>query len=116
MLAGVEHETVIKMSPGVPDPVAAFEDDMRYVAPLELARRCQSGRSGPDHHGVHSHSVFRYSMSARRFSSVLMRGQTSCPRFDEPGRVTENQSRFPPNLRKSSVSFSPAYAGFVNSR
>ena len=37
--------------------------------------------------------VFRYSINARRFASVLIRGHTSCPPLPDPSRETKNQLR-----------------------
>ena len=41
-------------------------------------------------------------MSARRFASVRMRGQTLCPPLPAPGRAVLNQSRSAPNRRRRS--------------
>ena len=85
-LRGVQHEAVVQVRPGLADLVAALEHDVRDAAPRQLARRRQTRRAGADHEDVVesvidrcAHSVFRYSISARRFASVRIRGQTVVP-------------------------------------
>lgn len=108
MLPRVQDEPIVQMNPRMPDRVAALEHEMTDSGPRELARRCQAGRTGADHDCVvrvdtclDGYNVFKYSINARRFSSVPIRGHMSCPPFPHPSRAVLNQSRSLPNFFRS---------------
>ena len=73
----------------------------RKSCPLRLGP-CSATRRSKRRDWIYS--VSRYSMSARRLSSVRIRHHTSCPILDEPGRAVLNQLRSPPNRRSSARS------------
>jgi hypothetical protein len=117
MLSGMKDEAVVQMNPRVPDGLAAFEHDMTDPGPRELSRRSQAGRAGAnddrlvkfDGCASDGYNVLRYSINARRFSSVRIRVHMSCPWFPHPSRAVLNQFRSLPNLRSSCKSpFAPS--------
>ncbi len=61
------------------------------------------------------YSVFRYSINARRFSSVLIRSHMSWPPFPHPSRAVLNQLRSLPNRRSSCKSSLAPSSGSRNS-
>ena len=79
MPAGVQDQAVIQPSPRVADLVTALEDAVLYAGPRQLTRTGQSRWPCADDNGLvrNSHRVLRYSINARRFSFVRIRGHIS---------------------------------------
>jgi uncharacterized protein YndB with AHSA1/START domain len=73
---------------GIPDAIPAEACVLGWAGVTDAAGEA---RRGGDSGLVHS--VFRYSISARRFSLVPMYRQKSCPAFELPGRAVLNQLR-----------------------